>query len=220
MGRNTERDEREAIRRKSQLINAGFELFSANGIETVSLNVVAEKADVGVATMYNYFQNKVNFVIAISTSIWGEMWEQIWESFSDELSKMTAYELVDFYCNRIIEIYNERPELLKFSANYKTFLHREGATQEQYSAQIEALDSIWHLFQQKYHEAKGNQCIRTDIPEDELFSSVTVTMLSMAERYTQGIVWANTQNGNHSKDLIHLKEMILGWVKPQTAAKR
>ena len=130
MGRNTERDEREAIRRKSQLINAGFELFSANGIETVSLNVVAEKADVGVATMYNYFQNKVNFVIAISTSIWGEMWEQTWESFSDELSKMTAYELVDFYCNKIIEIYNERPELLKFSANYKTFLHREGATQE------------------------------------------------------------------------------------------
>ena len=213
MGRNTERDEREAIRRKSQLINAGFELFSANGIETVSLNVVAEKADVGVATMYNYFQNKVNFVIAISTSIWGEMWEQTWESFSDELSKMTAYEIVDFYCNRIIEIYNERPELLKFSANYKTFLHREGATQEQYSAQIEALDSIWHLFQQKYHEAKGNQCIRTDIPEDELFSSVTVTMLSMAERYAQGIVWANTQNSDHCKELIHLKEMILGWVK-------
>ena len=48
MGRNSERDEREAIRRKNQLINAGFELFSANGIETVSLNAVAEKADVGV----------------------------------------------------------------------------------------------------------------------------------------------------------------------------
>ena len=75
MGRNTERDEREAIRRKTQLIHAGFELFSENGIETVSLNAVAEKADVGVATMYNYFQNKVNFVIAISTKIWGEMWE-------------------------------------------------------------------------------------------------------------------------------------------------
>ena len=42
MGRNTERDEREAIRRKTQLIHAGFELFSENGIETVSLNAVAE----------------------------------------------------------------------------------------------------------------------------------------------------------------------------------
>ena len=178
MGRNSERDEREAIRRKNQLIHAGFELFSANGIETVSLNAVAEKADVGVATMYNYFQSKINFVIAISTKIWGEMWEETRESFSD-----------------------------------KTFLHREGVTQEQYKGQIEALDSIWHLFQLKYNEAKLNKCIRTDIPEEELFSSVTVTMLSMAERYAQGIVWANTQNSNHCKELIHLKEMILGWVK-------
>ena len=206
MGRNSERDEREAIRRKNQLINAGFELFSANGIETVSLNAVAEKADVGVA-------NKINFVIAISTKIWGEMWEETRESFSDELMKKNAYELVDFYCNKIIDIYNNKPELLKFSANYKTFLHREGATQEQYKGQIEALDSIWHLFQLKYNEAKHNKCIRTDIPEEELFSSVTVTMLSMAERYAQGIVWANTQNSNHCKELIHLKEMILGWVK-------
>ena len=213
MGRNSERDEREAIRRKTQLINAGFELFSANGIETVSLNAVAEKADVGVATMYNYFQNKINFVIAISTKIWGEMWEETRESFSDELMKKNAYELVDFYCNKIIDIYNKKPELLKFSANYKTFLHREGVTQEQYKGQIEALDSIWHLFQLKYNEAKLNKCIRTDIPEEELFSSVTVTMLSMAERYAQGIVWANTQNSDHCKELIHLKEMILGWVK-------
>lgn len=213
MGRNTERDEREAIRRKNQLIRAGFELFSANGIETVSLNAVAEKADVGIATMYNYFQNKVNFVIAISTRIWGEMWEEMRESSLDELMKMNAYELVDFYCNRIIDIYNEKPEILKFSANYKTFLHREGVTQEQYRGQIEALASIWHLFQLKYHEAKQNKCIRTDIPEEELFSAVTVTMLSMAERYAQGIVWANMQNSNHCRELVHLKAMILGWIQ-------
>lgn len=213
MGRNTERDEREAIRRKTQLIHAGFELFSENGIETVSLNAVAEKADVGVATMYNYFQNKVNFVIAISTKIWGEMWEETRESFWDELMKMDAYELVDFYCNKIIEIYQNQPKLLKFSANYKTFIHREGATEEQYKGQIAALDSIRLLFQLKYKEAKYNKCIRTDIPEEELFTSITVTMLSMAERYAQGIVWANMQNSDYYSELIHLKEMILGWVK-------
>lgn len=37
MPRNIERDKREADRRKNQLIEAGFRLFSQNGIETVSL---------------------------------------------------------------------------------------------------------------------------------------------------------------------------------------
>ena len=141
------------------------------------------------------------------------MWEETRESFWDELMKMDAYELVDFYCNKIIEIYQNQPKLLKFSANYKTFIHREGATEEQYKGQIEALDSIRLLFRLKYKEAKYNKCIRTDIPEEELFTSITVTMLSMAERYAQGIVWANMQNSDHYSELIHLKEMILGWVK-------
>ena len=62
MPRNAERDEREAARRKEQLMKAGFKLFSENGIENVSLQKVADAADVGVATMYKYYQTKVKLV--------------------------------------------------------------------------------------------------------------------------------------------------------------
>lgn len=51
MPRNIERDKREADRRKNQLIEAGFRLFSQNGIETVSLQKVADAANVSPATM-------------------------------------------------------------------------------------------------------------------------------------------------------------------------
>ena len=58
MPRNIERDKREADRRKNQLIEAGFRLFSQNGIETVSLQKVADAANVSPATMYKYFLTK------------------------------------------------------------------------------------------------------------------------------------------------------------------
>lgn len=73
MARNTERDEREATRRKEQLMKDGFKLFSENGIENVSLQKVADAADVGVATMYKYYQTKVKLVVAISGKIWGSL---------------------------------------------------------------------------------------------------------------------------------------------------
>ena len=60
MPRNIERDKREADRRKNQLIEAGFRLFSQNGIETVSLQKVADAANVSPATMYKYFLTKEN----------------------------------------------------------------------------------------------------------------------------------------------------------------
>ena len=52
MPRNIERDEKEAMRRKEQLMEAGFRLFSQYGIENVSLQRVADAAEVGVATLY------------------------------------------------------------------------------------------------------------------------------------------------------------------------
>lgn len=78
MARNTERDEREATRRKEQLMKDGFKLFSENGIENVSLQKVADAADVGVATMYKYYQTKVKLVVAISGKIWGISGKVCW----------------------------------------------------------------------------------------------------------------------------------------------
>ena len=66
MARNIARDEREAERRKKQLLEAGLDLFSRHGIEAISLQMVADTAEVGVATLYKYYQNKLNLVIAIS----------------------------------------------------------------------------------------------------------------------------------------------------------
>lgn len=47
-------------------MEAGFSLFSQYGIEAVSLQRVAEAADVGVATMYKYYRTKENLVITIN----------------------------------------------------------------------------------------------------------------------------------------------------------
>lgn len=215
MGRNIERDEREASNRKERLIRAGLELFGSEGIESVSLNAVAKKADVGIATMYNYYQNKLNLVVAISTKMWSEVWKKALLLVSEEkLQKMNAYSLAELYCDNIIALYLEHPEVLRFSANYKTFVNREGATEEQYKDQIEALKPVEQIFHNKYEEAKQDKSIRTDIPEKEIFSVLAITMLSMAERYAQGLVWAKSHEHDFRQELFYTKEMILNWLKP------
>lgn len=126
MPRNIERDEKEAMRRKEQLMEAGFRLFSQYGIENVSLQRVADAAEVGVATLYNYYQTKVKLVIAISGKIWGALWKEVLEEKGPEIfESFTAYQYIEFYTDQIIRIYRERPEILRFSNNYKNFISRE-----------------------------------------------------------------------------------------------
>jgi len=214
MARNVERDEREMERRKNQLMDAGFELFSRYGIEAVSLLKVAETADVGAATLYNYYQNKVNLVTAISA----RMWKNVWEGYPDrtglkQLDNKTAYQCIEDYIDEIISIYKEKPEILRYSSDFKTFVCRENAEPERLSAQFEVLKPVTNIFHVCYEKAKTDGSIRTDISEEEMLTTVALSMLAMAERYAQGVVWAKRENHNYVKELENFKEMILLWVK-------
>ena len=127
MPRNIERDKREADRRKNQLIEAGFRLFSQNGIETVSLQKVADAANVSPATMYKYFLTKEKLLIAISAKVWDEVWQEALEDpGTNHFEHFTAYQGIEFYADRMIALYKNRPEVLRFSGEYKTYMNRRG----------------------------------------------------------------------------------------------
>ena len=214
MARNIERDEREAARRKLKLIQAGFELFSSQGIDNVSMQSVADKAGVGPATMYNYYKTKANLVVAISGYIWKSVWDEMLMNVDmEDMMKMDAYQLIAQYADMIIHIYKTRPEILRFSGNYKTYIVREHVEKNQLDEHLSVLEPIGKLFHLKYEQAKTDHCITTEIPEQEMFTTITLTMLGMAERYAQGIVWADNQNPDHIKELKYTKDMILLWVK-------
>lgn len=151
MARNTERDEREATRRKEQLMKAGFKLFSENGIENVSLQKVADAADVGVATMYKYYQTKVKLVVAISGKIWGDLWKSVLaQNGPDFFENFTAYEYIEFYLDMIIRLYREKPEMLRFSNNYKNFIYHEGIEEEPLGEHLDELEPLRAMYHKLY----------------------------------------------------------------------
>lgn len=212
MARNVERDRREAQRRKDRLMEEGFRLFSRYDIEAVSLQRVADAADVSAATMYKYFQTKEKLVIAISARVWGELWQDVLSRrVLNDLECLTAYQGVALYADQIIRLYQERPELLRFSSEYKNFICQESVEDAQLREHLDVLEPIRGLFHRMYERARVDGSIRTDIPEQQMFTTVVITMLSVAERYAQGIVWANDHKDDHTQELVFLKEMLLAW---------
>lgn len=214
MARNVERDRQEAERRKGQLLRAGFELFSRDGIESVSLNSVAERAGVGASTMYKYYQNKVNLVVAISGRIWGDLWAAVLErEGADMLARMDPQQLFELYADVIIGLYIEHPQVLRFSANYKTYIQRERVSAEELGEHLNPLEPIAELFFKSYRAAAAQGGIRTDMDVAEMFSFIALTMLTMAERYAQGIVWTESPDADHLEDLKRLKGLLSAWMR-------
>lgn len=54
----SDRREREFKRREEDILTASFDLFSENGIESVTIDMIAERAEVGKGTIYKHFIGK------------------------------------------------------------------------------------------------------------------------------------------------------------------
>jgi TetR/AcrR family transcriptional regulator len=60
-----ERKEREKERRRSEIINAAEKLIFKNGFEHITVEAVAQEAEVSKATVYLYFKNKEDLLFEI-----------------------------------------------------------------------------------------------------------------------------------------------------------
>lgn len=212
MPRNTEKDIQEEAERRRRILEAGFKLFSEYGIENVSMNAVAEVACVGPTTLFKYYRTKEKLLVSISGMVWSRVCEEnLGPDGIEACAGMSAYEMTRRYTECIIRLYQQRPELLRFSGDYKTFICRRQTAPEELKEHLEPLALINAFFQAAYQRAAEDRTIRTDIPADLMFTTVVIGMLGVAERYAQGIVWARRDDEDHTRELKLMQEMLLNW---------
>lgn len=214
MSRNAERDAIREKERRKRLLESGLRLFAEKGIEAVKLQEIADEAQVGIATLYNYYQNKVNLVVAISAHMWKRVWDEYRERIgSENLSSFNAYQQAESFFDLIIDLYHEHPECLRFSGFFKSYMNIYSDMADQENEHLNMLAPIGIHFHDLYEKAKVDKSIRTDVEEDVMFTTISLTLLGMAERYAQGIVWTGHKDRDYSVELQLLKEMMLNWLK-------
>ena len=68
--------------RKNRILESAFDLFSQKGIDTIAMTDIAKNAEIGVASLYRYYETKEE--IAIRTVIWA--WEKQKEIINPQFS--------------------------------------------------------------------------------------------------------------------------------------
>lgn len=72
-----DRKQREFNRRENDILEAAFDLFSERGVENVTIEMIAELAEIGKGTIYKHFKSKneiyANFVIGRGKEIYSQI---------------------------------------------------------------------------------------------------------------------------------------------------
>ena len=214
--RNLEKDEIEMTARREAMLKEGFRLFAEKGIEAVNMQEVAKACGLGIATLYRYFNTKLEFVIAIGAKKWTEYFEEIEKEYARLGGEMmNAAEELDFYLSMYILLYREHRDLLCFNQNFNGFIAHEQATEEQLQDYMRAIELFSRKFHRFYEKGLQDGSIRTDEPEQTVFNTTMHIMLAVCGRYAQGVIVRGSDPDDLTKELMILKRMILNaYVKP------
>lgn len=192
------------------VIETAFKLFAENKIESVTMTVVADNCNMGVASIYRYFGTKKELVIAVAAKKWREYYSELQKYYKElNVDKMTAAQELEFYIDRYIDLYNENNDLLNFNANFGIYIGSEDTTKDEMRPYNSIIDKFVNRFHMLYKKAQDDKTIRTDISERSILYNIMYTMMSALSKYSTNIIHSADQDRNYEKEICQLKDMYL-----------
>ena len=187
-----------------------YELFSTRNIETVSMIEIAKESGYGTITLYRYYSTKPILVVAVAAWKWGEYIKGNQNrTASADFIGMTAAECFVLYLDSFIDLYENQRDLLRFNQFFNIYVQSEHIDSKVMTPYQEIIGSLRSIFHMIYEKAMEDKTLRTDISEEEIFSTTLHLMLAAVARYAVGLVYVPENGFDGKKELNALKEMLI-----------
>lgn len=208
--RNKEKDAVQMAIKRRDFLEKAYELFTKKNIESVTMIEVARECGYGTMTLYRYFSAKPQLVVAVGAWRWEqairENWDQRPEGYFDG---MTGAQIFEYYLESFIGLYRNHRDLLRFNQFFNIYIQSERIDPEVMKPYRETIEGLRRNFHMLYERAERDRMIRTDEPEEEMFSTTLHLMLAAVTRYAIGLVYIPEGGFDAVKELEKLKEALL-----------
>lgn len=205
---------------KEKIPQAAFRLFASKGIESVSMQNIADESGCGVASLYRYYGSKLNLVIDVGTQKYAYLAKQVEKRYQNmDGDRFTAYQEIEFYLECYIELFRRNKEMLRFNSNFDQYILHEHPTQEEMAPYYEAVSFFPKFFHSRYAKAFEDHSIRTDIPEEEVYYGIMYTMLTAASKFSYGTVFPGERKLDYTRALEMQKEAYLSYLTSRPEAE-
>ena len=209
--RNKEKDAKLMEVRRAEFLEMGFKLFSEKTIETVTLPQIAKACGYGTATLYRYYAKKPGFVVEVAAWKWDQFANEIWNSWKSKGYNQNKSAAVHFelYLDFFLELYKNHSDFLRFNQFFNIYVRSEKIDMETLNPYQEMIGRMKeHFHNTVYLKAEQDHTIRTDEPEEKMFSKTLHIMLAVVTRYAVGLVY--TESGfDAMEELEFLKNALL-----------
>ena len=214
--RQLERDQ-VSQKRRQEIIQAAKVVFDRMGIEDSKMTDVADEVEMGVATIYRYFNTKAE--LAIETGI--DYVNEILDYFSPVNSReASGLKKVEKMIDRIIELYHEKPQFVRFLQSFDFYFSSSEKNHPRLADFESAILKLHPFLLDALVEGRKDGSIHTlESRDKDMAALIFRSLIDMEQRIlTRDYVLELDQKMDRDFELQVLKEMILDYLtkKPTT----
>ena len=203
--------------RIERILLAAFSLFSHNGFDAIAMTDIAKEAEIGVASLYRYFETKDE--IAIRTAMWA--WESQKKLIMPILNDTGYYtksgieeleEIFDLFC----KLFQNEPDFFRYIYFFDAYIVCQKIDSERLIPYQEVIQSVQTVIGNAIHKGIEDGSISKEYKDNEkqLYFSLMHTLFSVSQKLSlTGKMLKMDETNDGVQQLKLLGQILLGGIK-------
>ncbi|WP_139904949.1 TetR/AcrR family transcriptional regulator [Clostridium thermarum] len=201
--------------RKEEVVTAAIEIFKEKGIDNTKMTDIAEKAEVGVASVYRYFKTKFDLVLATATYLWREDIRGLYEQFYDtDFKKLSGLEQIRKILYISIDIYKQHPQYLSFLEYFDNYIVKEKVPAEKLESYEKSVIDMRRGIFEALEQGKKDGSIKADIDNNTFYITITHGLMSLSQKLIlRGTILKSDYEVSGEDQIRLLVDMAVGYIR-------
>lgn len=169
--------------RKEEVISAALEVFKTQGIESTKMTDIAEKAEVGVASVYRYFKTKPELVVDTACKFWKDEISELYVYFTEEaFLKKNGFTKTKEILEVYLQLYKEHQDFIRFIDEFDRYIIKENISKEKLKIYEKSIIDLKPLLLNSLELGKEDGTIRKDLLSEQFYFSINHALMSLCQK--------------------------------------
>lgn len=190
--------------RMDEAVRVTAKMLLEQDIDDITMNDIAGKSEIGVASLYRYFGTKSVIVIKAGCMLWRSvkaLFDGVFEC--DYYKDKTGIEQIRELMKVFRVLYSSHKDFLRFIDSFDRFVIREKVPPEELKEYEQSVMNFFPLFEDAYMNGCRDGSTRTDVDFRTMYISVTHALMLMGEKFSRGDVFmGDSENAEYEMQFI------------------
>lgn len=169
--------------RKQQVVREAIRLFKEQGFDRPTFQDIADRAGIGVASMYRYFKTRQDLIIASAELYWDEEIRQMYRRFAESAEAIpTGLGRCVRILELFLELYGNHPEFLRFLEVFDRFVVDQKISDTQLKDYDTLIASHRTILESAVNEGLKDGSVRAGIDVPLFCSGVLQTLIALSQK--------------------------------------